>query len=311
MFQLTGTVGGKTYEENDISAKELLGIFSIDENIFSGRVNFKLHKSMVKKDRLTGAEKFNRKRSYKTTIEGTHKGHSIFVRYYSQKVRKSKDEISYKPERLYCKGKKFSKDSSRQFEEAVFFYIHPSNAKSPLRRDRQRISYIHFDPKLDAVATLALMATEDEIKREILAMDDYSALRVAKGITVKSQSIQISAYTSAEEAKLSLVKLLQKNPSEFEKSYRSIRTIVVGMVKDAIDRGFVYNKINTQGMHVWYWSGTEDAICTVQRGVAQIDGLILHASKKTVYEGFRNKINSLITSTQLDANAEELEKLNQ
>lgn len=249
MFAITGHINGRTYEEELISARDLIDLFNlpIDFNSKSGQMTFELHETQKSPDRLNGGFRHQSGKMLRSLIEGNHDGSSINIQYYTRKTRKrvnGDNIIQYVPHHIDYNGDKvtFSLDTKNHpedLEQLVFLLLCPKCQDSPL-------SPVHGSKRYYQIDNAVQKATNKVSQRNRLFMM-FSAIMGEDAdihfLRTKAAGMNIHEHLLEDvQVQDALMSKAEQNPSEFWKLFDNPNTSFHGIIQRALNSGVIVKK---------------------------------------------------------------------
>ena len=279
---LNGIVGGNKYEDELISADELIDLFKLKDKFKKTNtvMRFDLHSNMtVKKD----GEVFHPQQiSILCQTSGAYEGNQFELQYYKTRTRKDMGnkgiaEYMYTPRKILFQGNTLAVNTENDKELAVFLLLHTQCETSPVRKRGSRVVYLLHDPHAAALEQQKSMMAALNIYNSI-ANDNVESLRlIAQGMrlgnfTDKSASIvRASLFQRFEEMKAA------GKMEQFIEMYESKVSTFQGIVLDAVHRA-ILTQIPEKGFFVYKWgvntAKAGQVLYTVPKGQTPIEALI-------------------------------------
>lgn len=273
MFVLTGTVGGKAYNNAEISAKDLAEIFGLD---VSKAVEFGYVARRVVKDRLNGGVRKPNGIALKTRFDGTYNGQSVSIHYYRNKIAIDNNRFNYLPNTVGFSENRYHPEE--KMDALVFLLLHPFNENSPIKGSGAKY-YRVIDRQRDAQKKRQEFGRIAEIRAEILEMQDAEPNRLramGRGLVLPGgYRARIQDFTTMDEVAVSLIEMLEQHKSAFITAWQSPATELQGMIQTCFDKGVL--KVNNSGNigHV-SWSKTGELLCKYQTNSDLLSQVVAH-----------------------------------
>lgn len=285
---LNGIVGGTKYEDEMVSADQLIKIFKID-NVFrriTGKViRFDLHKSQkVKKN----GETFHPQQiSILCTTSGVFEGNQFELLYYKNRSRR--DNMSqkgqaqlyiYTPRKIIFTGDSHPVNIENEKEMAVFMLLHNNCETSPIKKRGSRTVYTLFDSIAQANNQHQKMEESLRIYQAI-SNDNVESLRlIAQGMRLGNftdkteKEVRSALYTKFESMKAA------GKVTQFIEQFESKVSTFQGIILDAVHRGILV-QVTNKGFYHYQWghgaSRSGQTLYTVPKGLVPIEALITFA----------------------------------
>lgn len=297
---LNGTIGNNRYEDQQVSAKELMDIFGIRDDLkrLGKVIRFDLADRKIRKQ---GNETLHpQQQAVLCMTNGTHEGEHYELLYYKQRTRKdgmnSKTIVyDYKPRKIYIQGVSHAVNTAEDLELAVFMYIHNDNVDSPTRKQGTRYTYKLHDN---------LKQAEDMFKHNTLIFnitqrimnDDINALKL------KAQGLKLGNFAEKTdvEVRSTLLEHFEKykmsgRVNKFVEEFNSPYSTFTGIIMEAVQRGILQQKAD-KGQFVYVWGTKTDqsgkVACKIPKGEMPIEYLVKYAQAN--YEMFLKTIEQEI-----------------
>lgn len=251
MFSITGTINGKTYNEEIISAEELADFFDLpvkkdDKN------HFRVHASATSIDLATGKPRGALTVKIPTLISGRQGNNSFIIQYFQNRtwheVRKA---YTYQPRKLALNGMNhvFAPDA---YEQAVLACLSPICATSPFTRRRQQFEWT--DPSKEA--RQRIKEERMRTKYRDLILNDHEAIinAVARGYRHQGHKIPNSKLSTSDDARYALLQELDKFPKSVADAYGNPEVRLLGSLQAAIDHKQIIGIDQGNNQRQWVFS---------------------------------------------------------
>lgn len=257
MFELTGTVKGTTYNQEPMSADQLIDLFDleIDWNGKKKLMQFELHSSQKKYDRWNKLVAFQHAKMLRSLITGVHHGNSVNIQYYRRKTVKRENGVnvpSYTPHHLEYAGNDLAfvldqAESTADKELMVFFMLSTKCADSPIQGQYPEKYFQINDTVAKAEKEVAEYTRMYEVQSVIMNPEaDIHLLRT------KAAGMGISESTMEDvEVRAALMNRARADIESFWKQYDSVKTSFRGMLTRAIDMGIIIEKSKGAGVFAY------------------------------------------------------------
>lgn len=282
---INGIVGGNKYEDELISADELIDLFKVRDKFKKSNtvMRFDLHKNMtVKKN----GEVFHPQQiAILCLTSGSFEGNQFELQYYKTRTRKDmgskgKAEYMFSPRKIHFQGNTLAVNQENDKELAVFLLLHNQCETSPIRKKGSRVVFLLHDPHAKASEQQKKMMAALNVYNSI-ANDNIESLRlIAQGMrlgnfTDKSAAIVRAAlFQRFEEMKAS------GKMEQFIEKYESKVSTFQGIILDAVHRG-ILTQNPEKGFFVYKWgvntAKAGQVLYTVPKGQTPIEALITFA----------------------------------
>ncbi len=269
MLEVTGTLKGKVYKEDILTADQLAEAFGVADifeerapttGLFETRtLTFKLNTenpNVVKRNRADGKLRYPTAYQLTTFINGFFEGANLQIRYYRSKVNGGPNlRPRYSPARLRMNGKAKPINLARDKEEALFWLLFPHCKDSPLHDPKRHIAaYVLEDKEKMAQAKFQRESLELQLRSSIMQLPDDLAIQIALGIQVGRRTIPQDEAQSAVSAKVALIELAKMNPQAVRDAMSSKGTMIDGAIVLAKRRGLIHIAPGDNQKNAWYYS---------------------------------------------------------
>jgi hypothetical protein len=317
---INGTVKGKSFEDKQISAKEVLELFGLKERF--KRLDKTLRFDVVerKTKRSNGQIQHPERVAIMCITQATVDGDSFELIYYKTRVRKdSKGGKTYydmNPRKVYIEGGSLPINTDQDLDLAVFLYLHSQNETSPVRIPSTRANFKLHDGAAQAENIFRENSIIFQITNSILK-DDVNALRL------KAQGLRLGNFANKDEMTVRSALLERFNKakaegkiSKFIEDFNNPASMFTGIILEAVARGIITTKPD-KGQYIYVWGANTkekgSVVCRVLKGETPIEYLIKYAQNN--YEYFMKTLEKEILNDQkrhgLESADEEIEGLAQ
>ena len=258
MLEVTGTLKGKVYKEEILTADQLAEAFNL--NFFEkDKATFKLNTentNIVKRNRADGKLRYPNSYQLTTFINGFFEGANLQIRYYRSKVNNGPNLAPrYTPTRLRMNGKAKPLNFSKDKEEALFWLLFPHCKDSPLHDPRRHIAaYVVEDLEKTAQVKFQKETLDLQLRSSIMRLSDDLAVQIALGIKVGRRSIPAEEAGHPVSAKVALIELAKIDPSAVQAAMSSKSTMVDGAIVLAKKRGLIRVAPGENQKNAWYYA---------------------------------------------------------
>jgi hypothetical protein len=222
MLVISGTVKGNTYDEQVISAENLLKLFNID---LPAKRNGEVQFNTVKK-------KFN---SFigKPEFSGIYEGKQIKVRYFESRIG-SKDNPKYLPTHLpEVAPPAFTLNMQRDSDFVAFMILTPHCEDSPIKNRVAVKRWRLHKPELEASKKVNYSEKVRQAFDLIDKTDENVLRRKAKGMYGRADIIDMGI----KEVKALFTDDIMASPESFLNKFLDEKTSITGIVHDAFEHG--------------------------------------------------------------------------
>lgn len=259
MLEVTGTLNGKVYKEEILTADQLAKEFGLDFFNDKERITFKLNEdnpNVVKKNRADGKMRYPNSYQLTTFINGYFNGANLQIRYYRSKVNRGPNLMPrYSPTRLRMNGKAKPLNLKKDKEEALFWLLFPTCKNSPLHDPRSHTAaYVMQDIAASAQAKFHRESLELKLRTSIMKLPDDLAVQIALGIKIGRLSIPMEEAENPISAKVALIEMSKKNPEGVRDAMASKSTMVDGAIIIAKRKGLIKIAPGANSKNAWYYA---------------------------------------------------------
>ena len=295
---LNGSVYGKSYSDQTVTAEELLEIFQLKDKFkrLGTVLRFDLDESMMRK---SGGEILHPQQVGLMCItSGSYEGDNFELIYFKTRVRKEAPTGTYydfKPRKVYISGVSHAVNVKENKELAVYMFLHQNCMNSPTRKPGSRVIYKVHDAEEKSKEAYKKNKTIMGIYEELMT-DDVDVLRLkAQGLKLGNMS-----HRTDEEVRMVIVEHFEKMRSQgkmnkFVEQFNSPYSMFTGLIMEAIQRNILVQTPN-RGFFDYKWGPGTDlegrVACTVPKGETPIEALIQYAQGN--YEYFLTTIEKEI-----------------
>ena len=257
MLIFTGTINGKEYKEQSVSAVEIAKLGDLPEIPKNNQVlNLRLRAKRIGRNRAeNNAPVVPRSFRFPAVFQGQMPDGSSFTLRWATNSKPGKNgAASYSPSMCEFEGQIMAFSNKRnQYEKFVYFALHPHCATSPFVGSDTYFEM--FDPAAEAQAMVERQKLNAAMLNEILTVADDAKIRIkAMGLSVNGQTVSVGQHIPTQNIRLSLANLFQQAPDEFAKQWNTGETILRGLLTDAMYSGVVEHVPNAQGGRAgWVW----------------------------------------------------------
>lgn len=259
MLEVTGTLKGKIYKEEIVTAEYLMEAFGLDFLKGKEKVTFKLNEdnpNVVKKNKADGKLRFPASFGFTTFINGFYEGANLQIRYYTSKVNNGPNlKPKYTPNRLRMNGKAKPLNTTQDKEEALFWLLFPHCKDSPLHDPRRHPAvYLLDDVEKTAKVKMEKEALELKLRTSILGLPDDLAVQIALGIKLGRYSIPPEEAENPVSAKVALIELAKRDPGGLQDAMSSKPVMIDGAIVLAKKRGLIHIAPGANQKKAWYYA---------------------------------------------------------
>lgn len=260
MLEVTGTLKGKVYHEEILTADQLAELFGLTETLQRREgITFKLNvdnPNVVKRNRADGKMRFPNSYQLTTFINGFFEGANLQIRYYRSKVNNGPNlRPRYSPTRLRMNGKAKAINFRRDKEEALFWLLFPHCKDSPLHDPKRHLAaYVMEDIEKTAALRLNRESLDLKLRTAIMELEDDMAVQIALGIKVGRRSIPPQEAEHPVSAKVALIELSKLDPNAMRDALASKSTMIDGAVVLAKKRGLILIAPGDNQKNAWYYA---------------------------------------------------------
>lgn len=255
MFIVTGTFDGKMYDEDLMTAEDIVKFFSLPVKI-NAINHFKVHPDATTIDRASQKPRAQLTWTVPCLVQGMFNNTSYIIRYYNTRTfNESLKAFRYAPRKIQMKS--FTTIyGPEHFELAVLACLSPLCQNSPFAG--RRLQYYWTDPEVEH----AKRVNEERIKIDLRAkiLNDPAGLvfQVAKGYSHRTangiRTIPRTELTSENAARVALIRELDLYPLAVAAAYESSDVKLIGAIFHAIDKGQIYSTSKSGNTKSWKWS---------------------------------------------------------
>lgn len=304
MFLLTGAPAGKFYNEEAVSAQEMIKLFpEIKAFLADNAVVFDPLPKTIKTKK--GVTVYRLAMQTATMFTGTYKGQSITIRYYKTRTG-SKDKARYAPTHVPFMGKRREIIlQDRDLDLAVFFLLHPCHSLSPMAKKTAEaymaINQAEIDRKgvenANMVARL-LSAIQSDYQK-----NPFGLMVKAYGIKIQNKYILPMTKHEIGRAFVALNRAAMENPEKFSVDYSDTRTSGDGLVRYALAvRALRIKAVGGRRSVVWN-DGTPFVNIPTSENEASWMAAYVARNIEDLYDVFKHKIlgsNGIATETEVE-----------
>lgn len=319
MLELTGHIKGKSYNEDLVSADDLIDIFDITLPKKTDVIRYSLVKSSgtIRMNRADGKETYAGAHLLTTFINGFYNGESVQLRYYNSKIPQGVgNPVKYVPRKIEFTGKSQAFSLSRQKEQAVFTYMFKWCEQSPLREPHSEKVYTLRDLSKENAKNLIQQELLQEVRMAILAMSDETAIDIGRGFRTGNIYIEDAYLGDGASAKVALLEQADRFLPEVHAAIHSQKVMIRGGIETAIKNGTIIPKEGKSGASMWHYSSMfagGEQICQVLPGhnpketlatyMMQGDNWLKHQQKMASDDTFVASQKALENEVNLDSPA--------
>lgn len=272
LYLTTASVKGEKYNRTIVSAKEVIDMVGIQDQISSDTVFFRVPATAVKPNRDNEGVFDFRRALISSQVHGVFKGQSYTLEYTDFPAPLSDSGTPLIKKNIVfpiVDPSWYMKTDDQNIEKTLIVFLWKGNKNSPLRIDsRDDVYYETYDPEADAkLENQAFQSQMDflfEMKQQF--QDNPYMVRVrAKGLD-NILSIPNLDTISDSELELKLMKKASTDLKEFKKAWNDPATAEKGTLQDAIDKKvIVLTSVN--GIQTWIWADNKEQLVQVPQGI--------------------------------------------
>lgn len=309
MFEITGELNGELVDNKRISPKQLIEKFNLPipyegEN---ASVRFELIGKAVKEK--NGQKRHAVSRQMNPLIQATYNGETYFIRYYKSKVQNpGKDGgFRYFPNRVKMNGRVETYNIPDNLEEAVLICLNPSCEDSPFHNHRKPADYKVVNLQERAQAQFEKARANEEARQFLLKTNDEEKIMyIAKGLVFPGgRVISDTLLGSPIEARMALLEETKSHPTLVMKAITDPVVLVRGMMRRAVEQGFVMPQKAGAGRTQWRWKDGSP-ICTTESNIDALTGLIRFCVNPNNLAGVKSRVDDFLGAASLDAAGDSL-----
>lgn len=310
MIILTGQMGGKTYADQQVSAKDIVEALELPE--IDKYAEFTLT-DMLRGQRIGDDKSFaaglNLSPTYILQLpEGT-----LSITYTTDRRpiagglwdNTTKRVQDFKGETLaFVKGQ-----PGYDVEKFVWFFLHPLQGTNPYRKVNRGAMFTYADREGEAKAKNLAHASMLDVMLKIGSAEIGTLRVLAKGLryTVNGEQRVVSRVNEIgpEELRRALLDMAQADGQAFVSAFMSGENTIVGMLQTAIDAGFITLKAESWGKS-WMWNTTThqgSLIVSVRQGESDFGAL--QAAFADNYNDLMPLLHGVINSLRVGSIADE------
>lgn len=294
-FELNGTIGDKTYTDQQVSAQVLIDAFKLKEQLSDKKKVVAFDMGDTFKSNTGGREQQAAAFTLPNVFTVQHEGNSLQIRYYeriSMKNIANGQLKQYFPEKLIFDGSTVSAHKTKDLEKVVFFLLHPRNRSSAVYVPGEKWYFSTRNDEKSATNSLDFQMLELEFKQEILKGDIAKIRNRATGMKMGNLSeltdnevrtLLISQYESARK-KGRNVEESEKLGLQFIQTFNEYTSQIRGSMYKAIELGIIYGYPDVKsGKYLYRWENVTAAskmkgenILECPKGANSEDTLYLH-----------------------------------
>lgn len=289
MYELSGSINGKNYDKQSVSAEQLNDIFNL---------------GLSKKGYITISDMKKRAepKIFQTSpvIRGLFDGSQVEVRYFTSKTVKEK-VTNYVPVRMIHNTGDYKISLEKNFEIAVFYALSPRTKGSPIQAPGTTYRFYVRDKMKEAQEELDKITKIDAIKAQLYTMGEEDLRVIARGLVLSGFNIPGDKNTSVQEIKLALIKAATNFPRQFASQFEDQGIAFRGLVKRALDLNIiVQRKKDIAKTPYFMFEQTNEFICDVPAESANYeDYLVSYMGNANRMMEYKDKIIGLIQQSKM------------
>ena len=266
MLILTGDLGGKSYDQQQIPALELMTALGVPS---PGKYNeFRLMKGLIKMD-SEGQEHYS-VRIFTPIFKIQMRDGGMLQIQYAENRTGNKDNYKYAPDQMREFSSTmliFHKDRMN-LEKFVWFWLNPANANCPYRNPSKAPVYYFHDAEAEATKKMAASASRRDVMDEILSMDEDGLRIMAKGLKYRvnggDRYVPRVNESGPKELRSNMVEMLMSDGAAFVDAWKSGSGTLKGMLRHALDAGLIIQETQNWGSYYKWGSGTHESVTITQ-----------------------------------------------
>lgn len=244
MLRITGNLQGVEYNNQNVSATELAQKFNVPQLRPDRSLELELHPDLIGRS-LAGEKTMPVSQGRRPVFSGSDAaGRTFSIRYYEgERPGTGSNPPTFLPESLRNKGSVWA-FNSQNYEQFVFWYLHPDCADSPFHRSgtKPKWQYRNLDKQANEMVArnqrmLSVMAEIASVAEPILRVK-------SNGLQVNGNVLYLPANPTAEMMRAQLLEAYRVHGEAFIESWQSNETFARGLAGEALSRGILREEIS-------------------------------------------------------------------